>query len=269
MVRPAGSLPSERAPWAHERRRVLVVEDEPVTGALLVACLEEAGFHALLAEDGAAARAALSDGPIDLVLLDVELPGEDGFRLAPVLRARSDVGIIFVTRRAAVIDRVVGLEIGGDDYIVKPPDPRELVARVRAVLRRRDEAARAAHEGAASGPMPHAPAHASPASRRFGGWSLDHERRCLLSPRGEEVPLTGGEIAILAALLDAEGRAVARDALAEALQGAGAGGHPRTLDMLVHRIRRKLGEGGAVIPRLLLTVHGVGYRIGVGSGGPG
>lgn len=224
---------------------VLVVEDEPVTRRLLVEYLECAGYRVSSAGGGDAMRAVLRDDPVDLVLLDVELPGEDGFDLASSVRAASGVGIIFVTRRADVIDRVVGLEVGGDDYIVKPPDMRELVARVKAVLRRR------------------VPSLADPARalQRFAGWSLDRERRSLLSPRGEVLALTLGEMTILTALLEAHGRIVPRGELVKALQGAGADGNPRSVDVLVHRLRRKLGEGGSTVPRVVLTVHNVGYRI--------
>jgi two-component system torCAD operon response regulator TorR len=228
------------------QHHVLVVEDEPVTRSLLVAYLEREGYRVSPVGDGEAMRAVLEEDPVDLVLLDVELPGEDGFALVSSIRAASSAGIIFVTRRADVVDRVVGLELGGDDYIVKPPDMRELVARAKAVLRRNRAA-----------PV------AEPARRlqRFAGWALDRERRSLVSPRGEVIAVTLGEIAILTALLAARGGIVPRGDLVEALRGAGADGNPRSIDVLVHRLRRKLGEGGAIVPRILLTVHNVGYRI--------
>ncbi len=228
-----------------EQHHVLVVEDEPVTRELLVAYLVRAGFRVSVAEDGEQMHGRLRESPIDLVLLDIELPGESGLELVASIRAGSSAGIIFVTGRADVTDRVVGLELGADDYIVKPPNMRELAARVRAVLRRRGAALR----------------EARPEPLRFGEWSLDRERRSLIAPGGEVIGLTGGELAILGALLAAGGRVMPRGELIEVLQGTGASGHGRSLDVLVHRLRRKLGEGGAIVPRILVTAHGVGYRI--------
>lgn len=220
---------------------IVVVEDEPVTRTLLTRHLESAGYRVSPAEDARSLRAVLGVGDVDLVLLDVELPGEHGFQIGAVLRATSNVGLIFVTRRADVLDRVVGLELGADDYITKPPDMRELVARVRAVLRRREKTAR---------PL-----------TRFGGFHLDRARCCLIDRAGSETALTRGEIAILVPLLEATGRVVRRPELAEALAAAAQTSNERSVDVLVHRLRRKLGEGGSVEPRVLLTVHGVGYRL--------
>lgn len=223
---------------------IVVVEDEPVTRALLQAYLEGAGFRVSTAADATALRVCLSAGAIDLVLLDVELPGEHGFEVAAMLRATSNVGLIFVTRRGDVVDRVAGLELGADDYVTKPPDMRELVARVRAVLRRREQ------------PPP------DPVTG-FGQWRLDRARCCVTGPGAHETPLTQGELAVLLTLLEAQGRVVPRQRLVDALAGTAQAFNARTVDVLVHRLRKKLGEGGAVEPRILLTVHGVGYRVGV------
>jgi two-component system torCAD operon response regulator TorR len=215
---------------------LVVVEDEPVTRTLLAAYLEREGFRISQAADGPAMRRAL---PADLVLLDVDLPGEDGFHLARELRARSDVGIIFLTRMADAVDRITGLELGADDYVVKPPDMRELMARVKNLLRRTSVLAE---------DLP-----------RFQAWALDRGRQRLLSPSGESVPLTLGELHIISALVDAGGRIVPRNELVAAVGGGGK----RSLDVLINRLRRKLGEGGNVVPTLILTVHGVGYQLGV------
>jgi two-component system torCAD operon response regulator TorR len=233
---------------------VVVVEDEPVTRALFVAYLEAAGFRVSAVEDGASLRRLVAAEDVDLVLLDVELPGEHGFQVGAALRATTSVGLIFVTRRADVVDRVVGLEIGADDYVTKPPEMRELLARVRAVLRRRADAR------AASAPPPR-----FDAVTRVGSFALDRQRRCLVRLTGEEVAITQGELSILDALVEAEGRVVPREALAAALAGSAAGSSQRSLDVVIHRLRRKLGEGGVVEPRILLTVHGVGYRLKVGA----
>jgi two-component system torCAD operon response regulator TorR len=218
---------------------VVIVEDEPVTRALVKAHLEQAGYRVTAAELGAELRALLRAEPIDLVVLDIELADAHGFQLGAELRATSNVGLIFLTRRTDVVDRVVGLEIGADDYVTKPVDMRELVARVRAVLRRRS----------------------ADTTVRLGEWQYDRERCCLVGARGDEKPLTQGEQTLLVALLDAKGRVVLRQTLADALAAAVDATSARSVDVLVHRLRKKLGEGGNLDPRILLTVHGVGYRL--------
>lgn len=223
--------------------RVIVVEDEPVTRALFGGCLRQAGFEVVCLETAAGLRSLAPLEPIDLALLDIELPDDDGFNLATWLRARSEAGIIFVSRRSAAVDRVRGLELGGDDFLVKPPDVDELLARVRAVLRRR--------------------ARVADRVVRFDGWAFDPERFAITAPHGLVTTLTQGEAAVLAAIIGARGRVVARDALRKLLADEPTHGNARSLDVLVHRLRKKLGEGGNVVPRVLLTVHGVGYRLGV------
>ena len=220
---------------------IVVVEDEPVTRALLKAYLEGAGFRVSSAEDATTLRVLLRNEDVDLVLLDIELPGEHGLQIGATLRATSNVGLIFVTRRGDVADRVRGLELGADDYIAKPPDMRELVARVRAVLRRRENGAR---DGT-----------------QLGTFRFDRGRCCLVGAAGEETALTLGESAVLVRLLEAQGKVVPRAVLVEALSAAVHGSNARSVDVLVHRLRRKLGEGGSVEPHILLTVHGVGYRV--------
>jgi len=231
---------------------VIVVEDEPVTRALLSGCLSAAGLAvtAFAGASGLAAHEALD--AVDLFLLDIELPDGDGFALGEWLRARSEAGIIYLTRRADARDRVRGLDLGGDDYIVKPPDLDELLARVRAVLRRRRPHASLAVPADAPADAPLA----------FAGWRFDPRAFTLLAPTGAAAALTPGEASVLGLLAGAGGRAVSREALSQALAGE-PGSNPRSLDVLVHRLRKKLGEGGNVAPRILLTVHGVGYRLGV------
>lgn len=224
---------------------VVVVEDEPVTSALLRGCLTAAGLAVTCFEGAQGLKSFAGIAEVDLVLLDIELADGDGFGLAEWVRARSEAGIIYLSRRADPRDRVRGLDLGGDDYIVKPPDIDELVSRVRAVLRRR---------------------RATPIGTRldgwsFAGWRFDARRFELRSPEGAVAPLTQGEAGVLRVLVMARGDVVAREALNEALAVDGAP-NPRSLDVLIHRLRKKLGEGGNVVPRVLLTVHGVGYRIG-------
>ncbi len=220
---------------------VVVVEDEELTRSLLVTFLEREGFRVSQAADRTGLRESLDAGPVDVVLLDIELPGPDGFSLVGELRARSNAGVIFLTRRGTTDDRVRGLELGGDDYVVKPPDLRELAARIRAVLRRR---------GNAGDPSER---------RRFAGFTLHPERRCMTDAAGHEVALSPAEVTILARLLSSRGEVVSRDELAGALARAGV--QMRSLDVLLHRLRRKLGEGGNVAPKVLLSVYGSGYRI--------
>lgn len=233
---------------------VVVVEDEPVTRSMIAAYLEGAGYLVSAVGDVRSLHDLVARGGVDLVLLDVELPDEDGFSAAAALRARSNAGLIFVTRRTDLTDRVVAFEIGADDYVVKPPEMRELLARVRAVLRRRDDAG----HGARPSPPP-----AGASVLRFGEWVLDEQRHCLVGPSREPIAVTRGERAILAALIEARGHVVRRQTLAAALGVAASRAGARSLDVLVHRLRRKLGEGGTIEPQILLTVHGVGYRLGV------
>jgi len=232
----------------------IVVEDEVVTRALIVGALRAAGLEVRAL---GRARDLLSpdslDG-VDLVLLDIELPDGDGYELARWVRERSEAGIIFLSRRSDPKDRVHGLDLGGDDFIVKPPDLDELLARVRAVLRRRRSSPKTATEPA--------PSASSQQRITFDGWSYDPDRFAIASPSGATMTLTLGEAGVLGQLIAARGRVVARDTLREALSGPEASS-PRSLDVIVHRLRRKLGEGGSVAPRILLTVHGVGYRLGV------
>lgn len=217
-----------------------------MTRSLLAAYLERAGHRVSAVEDGAQLDAVL---PADLVIMDLELPGEHGFVLTRKLRASSTIPIIIVTRRAAAGDRVLGLELGADDYVVKPPEMDELLARVKNLLWRTRS----------STPTP---TTTDGEMRRFGEWALDRTRQSLVSRDEQAVPLTLAELQVLSALLDARGTIVPRSALIEAL-GGGSEDRSRSLDVIMNRLRRKLGEGGPVVPRIILTVHGVGYRLGV------
>ncbi|ACI99177.1 TorCAD operon transcriptional regulatory protein TorR [Rhodospirillum centenum SW] len=226
---------------------VLIVEDEPATRALLAAYFHEAGFLIAEAENGRQTREALLRQPPDLVLLDIELPDEDGFSIARSIREISNVGIIIVTNRANEDDRVFGLETGGDDYVTKPPNPRELLARARNLLRRTHPSKMRRAEGTV---------------RRFGGWTMDLARRRLIDPEGQEIRVTRGEFELLALLVRSGGRVVTRDQLIDAVSGTDRNPNDRTIDVLVSRLRRKMCDTG-VSPRLILTEKGLGYRLGV------
>lgn len=229
---------------------VLIVEDEPATRALLAGYFHQAGFLVAEAENGRQTRETLLRQPPDLVLLDIELPDEDGFTLARSIREISNVGIIIVTNRAGEDDRVFGLETGGDDYVTKPPNPRELLARARNLLRRTHPSKMHRAEGTV---------------RRFGGWTMDLARRRLIDTAGKEVRVTRGEFELLALLVRSGGRVVTRDQLIDAVSGTDRTPNDRTIDVLVSRLRRKMGDEG-VSPHIILTEKGLGYRLGVDVG---
>lgn len=232
-----------------QRAHVLVVEDEPVTRAKLAAHLTAEGFQVSEAADARDMRAIIARQTPDVVLLDINLPDESGLILARDLRAKSAVGIILVTARQDETDRIVGLELGADDYITKPFNPRELAVRVRNLIRR--VAPTLAAERQASGVF------------TFAGWKLDCDSRQLLSPTGEAVRLTRGEFDVLAALARNPGRALTRDQLLDLTQHDGEAVIDRTIDVLVGRLRRKI-EQDPKHPAIIMTVHGIGYRLVIG-----
>ncbi|MBF0417096.1 MAG: response regulator [Magnetococcales bacterium] len=223
---------------------LLIVEDEPVTREFLAACLEKEGYVVTRVECGAEMWRCLDAAAVDLVLMDINLPDEDGFSLTRSLRQRSDIGIILVSARNEDLDRIVGLELGADDYVVKPFNDRELLLRVKNLLRR-TRRQRQEEEVANS-------------RYRFHGWTLDTERRRLTSPAGDVVPLTNGEYQLLSVFVRRPGRVFTRDQLLEAVSSRDWMPNDRTIDVLVNRLRRKINESS--VPRMLVTVHGVGYQ---------
>lgn len=228
----------------NESQHILIVEDDPVARDLLVAYFEKEGYRIVTAENGSQMWERLETVRTDLVLLDINLPGEDGFSLTRALRLRSDIGIILVTARREDMDRIVGLELGADDYVSKPFNERELLMRVRNLLRR-TRRQRAEEEGGVT-------------RYQFRGWSLDTERRRLITPEGVHVPLTNGEYLLLVSFVRKPGRVLTRDQLLDAVSSRDWIPNDRTIDVMVNRLRRKLGESAH--PRLLVTVHGVGYQ---------
>ena len=229
------------------RPRLLVVEDDPAILALFVAYLEKDGYQVAGAATAASAEAMVKKQEFDLILLDLGLPDEDGLVVARRIRASSTTPLVFVTQRASDADKVAGLELGADDYVTKPFNPRELSARVRNIL------ARADRSGSRQGPEDLV---------RFGEWVLDLGRYTLRDGGGNSVPLTRAEFDVLKALLLASGRAVTREMLLDAIRPKNPEGSDRAIDVLVSRLRRKL-EGGDGRPTVIVTVLGVGYRIGV------
>jgi two-component system OmpR family response regulator len=226
---------------------ILVVDDDRETRTLLRDYLEKSGFRATAVADGRETRRALERTHVDLIVLDLMLPHESGLEICRSLRNQSSVPIVILSALGSEIDRVVGLEVGADDYVPKPFSPRELLGRIKAVLRR----ARA-HD--------HDPSGARIFS--FGGWRLDTIERCLTNPDGAAVPLSGAEFKLLAQLLAHAPRVMARAALAELLRGRELDPFDRSIDVRVSRLRQLLGDD-ARAPRIVRTVYGEGYVIGI------
>ncbi len=223
---------------------ILVVDDDREIRELLARFLEKQGMRVTSARDAREARRMWPLGRYHVVVLDIMMPGESGLDLARWLRAQSNVPIVMLTAMGEETDRIVGLELGADDYLPKPFNPRELLARMRAILRR------ASGEGA----LP----EADQRPLRFGGWVLEPARRRLLNPDGAEVLLTGGEYELLVALLERANRVLTRDMLMDILRGRQAGPFDRAIDVAVSRLRRKLEDDGRN-PSLIKTVRGGGY----------
>jgi two-component system OmpR family response regulator len=223
---------------------IAVVEDDPDISQTMVQCMTEHGFVVTAARSGRDLDRVLSISKIDLVILDVGLPGEDGLSICRRLRNQSAVPIIMVTARAAETDRIVGLEIGADDYLPKPFSPRELVARVRAVLRR----ATAQNDNTRQPPK----------TLQFEGWRLDMARRQLLDPSGIPMPLTSGEFNILAIFCQNPQKVLSRDSLLDMLHGRAAAVFDRSVDVQISRLRRKI-EPNLKNPTFIKTVRYGGY----------
>ena len=225
---------------------LLIVDDDAEIRALIERYFSAQGFRVSAADNGAAMRTALAAEAVDIVLLDLGLPGEDGLELTRHLRAHWHGAIIIVTGRGESVDRVVGLELGADDYVTKPFDLRELLARVRSVLRRMTAA------GPDSGKI------TEPNALQFAGFMLDAQTRRLRGPDGVDIPLTTGEFELLQVFVGAAGRVLSRDQLIGQLHGRDAGPFDRSIDVQVGRLRRKI-ERDAAQPELIKSVRGAGY----------
>ena len=227
---------------------IAVLDDEVDITQLLATYLQSHGFRVTQLHNGRDLMALMAADPADLVLLDLGLPGEDGFSIARRMRESWRCGLVIVTGRGDAVDKVVGLEVGADDYVTKPFDLRELVARVKAVLRRITPEAPA---------VPAAPV-ADPDKLRFADWQLDTAARRLVDPQGRDVALTGGEFDLLCAFARHPGRVLSRDFLLEQTRGREAAPFDRTIDVQVGRLRRKI-EADADEPQLIRSVRGAGY----------
>jgi len=234
---------------------IAVLDDEVDITTLLANYFKGHGYRVTQVHNGASLMALMAADPPALVLLDLGLPGEDGFSIARQLREHWRCGLVIVTGRGDAVDKVVGLEVGADDYVTKPFDLRELVARVKAVLRRLQPAAAA---GAVSS-APAAAVTAAPSQALvFAGWRLDMASRTLTHPQGHDVPLTTGEFELLCAFARHPGRVLSRDFLLEQTRGREAGPFDRTIDVQVGRLRKKM-ESDPENPQLIKSVRGAGY----------
>ncbi|MBS1214106.1 MAG: two-component response transcriptional regulator [Proteobacteria bacterium] len=223
---------------------ILIVDDDRELRQLLTAFLTRHGFRVDAAADGRAMAKLLEAGRFDLIVLDLMLPGEDGLALCRRLRAESTLPVIMLTALADETDRIVGLEMGADDYVVKPFNPRELLARIKAVLRR-------------TATVPGSPREDG-MTLVFEGWRLDLARRELHSPEGVLMPLTGGEFDLLTAFVEHPQRVLSRDHLLDLTRGRTAGAYDRSIDVQLSRLRRKI-EADPNDPTLIKTVRGGGY----------
>ena len=224
---------------------LVIADDDQALSAGLAEYFRAHGLAVRCVADGAGLRQALTASPADLVLLDLNMPGEDGLSLARSLRGGGfgDPAIIMLTAATDVVDRVAGLEVGADDYVAKPCDPRELLARIRAVLRR--------HKGAAPPAM-------KPRLVRMGEKTLDLEGRCLIGPAQERLTLHPREYDLLASFATRPGRVLTREILLDLAHPHGEEAFDRSIDVRIARIRRKL-ETNPAKPRIIRTVRGVGY----------
>jgi len=231
---------------------IAILDDEVDITQLLANYLQSQGYRVTQLHNGRSLMELMrADAPL-LVLLDLGLPGEDGFTIARQLREHWHCGLVIVTGRGDSVDKVVGLEVGADDYVTKPFDLRELLARIKAVLRRLAPAEASAATAAPAAPAAHG------SLLRFAGWTLDTAARSLTGPQGQDVGLTTGEFDLLCAFAQHPGRVLSRDFLLEQTRGREAGPFDRTIDVQVGRLRKKL-EVDAENPQIIKSVRGAGY----------
>ena len=228
-------------------QQVLIVDDDPDIRELISDYLTGHGFEVAVAEGAATMRTCIQQRIPDVVLLDIGLPGEDGLSLARYLREHHDIGIIMVSGAGETVDRIVGLEVGADDYVSKPFDPRELHARIKSVLRRYQRASTEAPAPSASDP------HVA-----VGQCRLNPVSRQLFGPDGTEIPLTSMEFDLLQVFLDRPGRPLSRDQILTHTQNREWDPYDRSIDIRIARLRKKI-EADPDSPRLIKTVRGVGY----------
>jgi len=228
----------------NETANILVVDDDPALRGLVRDFLVGHGYRVREADSGAAMRAVLDTEQIDIVVLDVMMPGEDGLTIARSLSGRRDLGIVMASALGSETDRIIGLEVGADDYLAKPFSPRELLARIRAVLRRRGQ------------PGPES-AEETATAYQFDGWTLEAVRRVLRDPEGVIISLSEGEFSLLHVFVERPQRVLTRDQLLEYARGSDSDAFDRAIDTQVSRLRRKLSSRTEA--ELIRTVRSEGY----------
>ena len=226
---------------------ILVVDDHRDIRDLLARFLVKHGLRASVAESAGAARKLLQAAEIDLIVLDIMMPGEDGLSLTRFIRESRDIPVILLTAMGEETDRIVGLEVGADDYVAKPFNPRELLARIKAVLRRAQTVPRPREKGRGR--------------LRFDRWILDLGRRELIDDKNVAVPLSGGEFRLLCVLLERPGMVLTRDQLLDLTRGRAAQPFDRSIDNQISRLRKKI-ERDPKAPELIRTAWGDGYSFG-------
>lgn len=231
----------------NNRTSALLVEDDAEIGELISRYLENNGIEVTQVTNGAALDTKLAANAYDILILDLNLPGEDGFSICRRVRADGDMPIVIVTAQGEDVDKILGLEMGADDYIVKPFNPRELLARIRAVLRRTE-------------PQSRNEAPATNQSFQFFGWRVNLLAREVVSPTGMKVAMTGAEFDLLHALCENPNRVLTRDQLINMTHGPTAGPFERSIDVLVSRLRQKI-EKDPKNPTMIQTVRSEGYML--------
>ncbi len=227
--------------------RVLLVEDDAEIGELIARYLENNTMEVTAVENGAAMDAAFARQNFDVLILDLNLPGEDGFSICRRVRSSLTIPIIIVTAQGEDVDKILGLEMGADDYVVKPFNSRELLARIRAVLRRAEPQARVEEIAAGQAYI-------------FAGWRLDLLAREVVSPSGTKVAMTGAEFDLLHALCENPNRVLTRDQLINMTHGPTSGPYERSIDVLISRLRQKI-EKDAKNPMIIQTIRSEGYML--------
>jgi len=227
--------------------KILVVDDDELTRQVLSSYFENEGYNVLCATTAEEAEEVLALGAVDLILLDIRMPGKDGLTLTRELRVNSETGIILVTGSQDEVDRIIGLECGADEYVTKPFNPREILARAKNLIRRVKLCQQAKSEVTGDYIL-----------KAFDRWKLNPVRRQLIDEQKIIVQLTEGEFQLLKCLMDHVGKIMSRDQILDQIRSREWVSTDRTVDVLIGRLRRKLGDDSAA-PRLILTVHGAGY----------
>lgn len=226
---------------------ILIVEDELVTRNTLKSIFEAEGYRVSEANDGTEMHKALSENKINLVIMDINLPGKNGLLLAREIREQADIALMFLTGRDNEVDKILGLEIGADDYITKPFNPRELTIRARNLLSRTMNLA------------PHSEERKTVENYRFNGWELDINSRSLINPNGEVYKLPRSEFRAMLHFCENPGKIQTREELLKKMTGRELKPHDRTVDVTIRRIRKHF-ESVPDTPEIIATIHGEGYR---------